>query len=68
MNLRGPALTHSGSDGNWFALVCLFPETGNGVLVTANAAESMGGDQASVAALRVLAATVAEPFEEGSSG
>ena len=68
MNLRGPALTHSGSDGNWFALVCLFPETGNGVLVTANAAESMGGDQASVAALRAFAATVAAPFEESSSG
>ncbi len=63
MNLRGPALTHSGSDGNWYALVCLFPETGNGVLVAANAAESMQGDQASVAALRALAASVAEPFE-----
>ncbi|MEQ1489942.1 MAG: serine hydrolase domain-containing protein [Terricaulis sp.] len=63
MNLRGPALTHSGSDGNWYALVCLFPETGNGVLVTANAADSMGGDAASVAALRAFAATVAEPFE-----
>lgn len=63
MNLRGPALTHAGSDGNWFALVCLFPETGNGVLVAANAAESMQGDRASVAALRALAATVAEPFE-----
>lgn len=68
MNLRGPALTHSGSDGNWYALVCLFPETGNGVLVTANAADSMGGDQASVAALRAFAATVAEPYEESSSG
>ncbi|MBK8544473.1 MAG: beta-lactamase family protein [Caulobacteraceae bacterium] len=63
MNLRGPALTHSGSDGNWYALVCLFPETGNGVLVAANAAENMQGDQASVAALRALAASVAEPFE-----
>ncbi|MBL8545661.1 MAG: beta-lactamase family protein [Hyphomonadaceae bacterium] len=63
MNLRGPALTHSGSDGNWYALVCLFPETGNGVLVAANAADSMQGDQAAVAALRALAATVAEPFQ-----
>lgn len=63
MNLRGPALTHSGSDGNWYALVCLFPETGNGALVAANAAESMQGDQASVVALRALAATVAAPFE-----
>lgn len=64
MGRRGPALTHSGSDGNWFALVCLFPETGNGALVVANAADSVGGDQASVAALRTLAATIAEPFEE----
>lgn len=63
MNLRGPALTHSGSDGNWYALVCLFPETGNGALVAANAAESMQGDQASVVASRALAATVAAPFE-----
>lgn len=61
MGLRGPALTHSGSDGNWYALVCLFPQTGNGVLVTANAAESMGGDQATLAALRALTRTVAEP-------
>ena len=61
MNLQGPALTHSGSDGNWFALVCLFPETGNGVLVAANAAESMKGDQAARTAIRALAATIAEP-------
>jgi CubicO group peptidase (beta-lactamase class C family) len=58
---KGPVLTHSGSDGNWNALVVLFPETGNGVLVVANCADSMGGDKASVAALRALAATVAEP-------
>ncbi|MEZ5973218.1 MAG: serine hydrolase domain-containing protein [Hyphomonadaceae bacterium] len=64
LGLRGPALTHSGSDGNWYALVCLFPETGNGALVVANAADSMGGDEASVAALRALAATVAETYEE----
>lgn len=54
----GPVLVHAGSDGNWYALVALFPETGNGVLVAANAAESMGGDAASLAALRALAATV----------
>lgn len=58
---KGPALTHSGSDGNWYALVILFPQTGAGVLVAANAADSMGGDKASLAALRALAATVAEP-------
>lgn len=40
----GPVITHAGSDGNWFAWVALFPGSGNGVLVVANAADSMGGD------------------------
>lgn len=62
MNLQGPALTHSGSDGNWYALVCLFPQTGNGIIVAVNAAESMQGDQAALAVLRALARTVAEPY------
>lgn len=62
MDLAGPGLTHSGSDGNWYALVCLFPRTGNGVLVVSNAAESMGGDQATLEALRALARTIAEPL------
>jgi len=61
MKLRGPALTHAGSDGNWYALVCLFTATGNGVLVAANAADSLGGDQAALAVMRALAQTVAEP-------
>ena len=61
MKLKGPALTHSGSDGNWYALVVLFPATGNGVLVAANAADSMGGDKAASRALRTLAITVADP-------
>lgn len=61
MKLKGPALTHSGSDGNWYALVCLFPGTGNGVLVVANAADSMGGDGAALSATRTLARTVAPP-------
>lgn len=59
MGLTGPALTHAGSDGNWYALVVLFPQTGSGVLVIANAADSMGGDKAALAATRALAATVA---------
>lgn len=63
MGLRGPALTHSGSDGNWFALVCLFPGTGNGALVAANAGDSMGGDKAATTALRSLARMIAEPVE-----
>ena len=61
MGLTGPALTHAGSDGNWYALVVLFPQTGSGVLVIANAADSMGGDKAALAATRALAATVAAP-------
>lgn len=58
---QGPALTHAGSDGNWNALVVLYPAHGEGVLVAANAAESMGGDRASVAALRALAQGVSQP-------
>jgi hypothetical protein len=51
---RGPVLAHGGSDGNSLAWVVLFPETGNGVLVAANAAEDMGGDQATKAVLGAL--------------
>jgi hypothetical protein len=62
MNLAGPALTHSGSDGTWYALVCLFFQPGNGVLVASNAAESMGGDQSTSQAMHALAQTVAAPY------
>jgi len=48
----GPVLTHAGSDGTWFAFVALFPGSGNGVLVVANAADSMGGDAAVMSAAR----------------
>ncbi|MDT9001829.1 serine hydrolase domain-containing protein [Paucibacter sp. APW11] len=41
----GPVLLHGGSDGNWFALVALFPESGDGALVVANAGPDMGGEQ-----------------------
>lgn len=51
---KGPVLTHAGSDGNWYALVLLFPDTGNGALVAANAAEDMGGDKAAKALLKGL--------------
>jgi CubicO group peptidase (beta-lactamase class C family) len=47
----GPVLVHGGSDGNWMAWVVLFPETGNGVIVIANAAEDMGADKAAMAVL-----------------
>ena len=58
---KGPALTHAGSDGNWYALVALFPQTGNGLLLVANAGEAMGGDKAAFAAFRSLVSSVAEP-------
>ena len=48
---KGPVLVHSGSDGNWYAAVLLFPKTGQGVLVAANAGPDMGGDKAVMAAL-----------------
>lgn len=55
----GPVLTHSGSDGNWFAFVALFPGSENGVLVVANAADSMGGDAAVMTAARAAILTLA---------
>lgn len=61
---QGPALTHSGSDGTWYALVVLFPKTGAGVLTVANAAEDMGGDKATSEIIRAAAAVanVAPPL------
>lgn len=60
---QGPALTHSGSDGNWEALALLFPASGNGLLVAVNAADSMGGDKASSDAIKALAPAVAPPAQ-----
>ncbi|HVK81138.1 MAG TPA: serine hydrolase domain-containing protein [Verrucomicrobiae bacterium] len=57
---RGPALFHAGSDGNWTAVVMLFPETGNGVLVASNAFESMRGDRAANGAMRAIVTLIAE--------
>jgi hypothetical protein len=51
---KGPVLLHAGSDGNWYAVVALFPQTGNGALVAANAADDMGGDKAVKAAFGAL--------------
>ena len=55
----GRVLTHGGSDGNWFAFVALFPDTENGVLAVANAADSMGGDVAVRTAARAVIVTLA---------
>ena len=60
---QGPALVHGGSDGNWLAYVVLFPHSGNGVLVVANAAEDMGGDQVIHAVLGGLFPSLAPAVE-----
>jgi hypothetical protein len=49
---RGPVLVHVGSDTTWYAVAALFPKTQGGVLVVANAGESLGADQAVIAALK----------------
>ncbi len=64
---KGPVLTHGGSDGNWLAWVALFPESGNGLIAIANAAEDMGADKATMGAMGAVfpelapAAAVATP-------
>ena len=54
----GPVLMHAGSDGTGFALVALFPQRRFGVLTVANAAEDMGGDVATKAAMIALMASL----------
>jgi len=51
---EGPVLVHAGSDTNWYALAVLFPDTGSGVLVVANAGPDMGGDEAVRAAMAAV--------------
>lgn len=58
---QGPVLVHGGSDGNWLAWVVLFPSTGNGVLVVANAANDMGADKATTALLGALFPSLGPP-------
>ena len=48
----GPALVHGGSDGTWYALLALLPDSRSGALVTANAGENMGGVAAAKVVLR----------------
>ena len=55
---QGPVLVHGGSDGNWLAWAVLFPNTGTGVLVVANATEDMGGDKATKTVLGALFPTL----------
>lgn len=57
----GPVLTHAGSDGNWYAVAVLFPKSGNGALVVANAGEDMGGDAATKAVLTAVLPIIGPP-------
>jgi hypothetical protein len=54
----GPVLTHSGSDGTWYAIVALFPQTQSGILIVANAGKGMGGDTAVIKALKAVGPSV----------
>ncbi len=58
---QGPVLVHVGSDGSWYAIVALFPDSGNGLLIAANAGEDMGGDAAGRAAFKPIVDTLAPP-------
>lgn len=58
---KGPVLSHTGTDRNWYASVNLFLESGDGILLAANAGKSMGGDTADNAAFKALLATVSAP-------
>jgi len=63
---KGPALVHQGSDGNWLAVVVLFPEQGSGVLAVANAFEDMGADVVINGMLGALFPTLAPAKDSGS--
>jgi CubicO group peptidase (beta-lactamase class C family) len=58
---KGPVLSHTGTDENWYASVNLFLDSGDGILLVANAGKSMGGDTADRAALKALLPTVSTP-------
>jgi CubicO group peptidase (beta-lactamase class C family) len=42
----GRILTHTGSNGKWFAVIALAPDLQNGILTATNSAEDMKGDVA----------------------
>src|SRR5205085_9614406 len=54
MGREGPMLSHTGSDGAWYSMVVLFPSSGNGMLVNANAGPDMSGEKADKAVLKAL--------------
>lgn len=58
---KGPMLMHAGSDGNWMALVLLFPQSENGILAVANAGPEMGGEKATKAVLKAVLPELSPP-------
>ena len=54
----GPVLEHAGSDGNWYAVVALFPSSSSGVLIVANAGEDIDGDKADKIAFKAVVASL----------
>ncbi len=59
MDRQGPMLSHTGSDESWFSMVILFPASGNGLLVNANAGADMGGEKADKAVIKALLPSLA---------
>jgi len=56
--VAGRLMQHSGSNGNWYAVIGIVPECRCGVLVAANAAEDTGGDKATVEVFKAMIATL----------
>lgn len=54
MNRQGPMLSHTGSDESWYSMVLLFPASGNGLLINANAGADMSGDKADKIVIKAL--------------
>jgi CubicO group peptidase (beta-lactamase class C family) len=61
MDRQGPMLSHTGSDDGWYSMVVLFPASGNGLLVNANAGAGMSGEKADKAVLKALLPSLAPP-------
>ena len=58
--LPGPVYYHEGSDGAWFAVVALFPNSGSGVLAVTNVGRDMGGRELVLDAARNAAELLAD--------
>jgi CubicO group peptidase (beta-lactamase class C family) len=58
---KGPVLSHTGTDENWYASVNLFLNSGDGIILTASAGKSMGGQAADEAAFKSLLPTISTP-------